>query len=171
MAPDLSLAEHVCLALVVEESRHGWAIVRELDRGGDLGAIWSLSRALTYRAVDQLVDKGFVRRGEVEAGHGPNRVTLTATSQGRRSSDRWLATPVRHVRDLRTEFLLKATLLGRRGGDVAALVVAQEAELAPVLAALAGDDDGSPVGLWRRESALAAQRFFTALRTELAGSV
>ncbi|MFN8052498.1 MAG: XdhC family protein [Acidimicrobiales bacterium] len=165
---ELSLAEQVCLALVVDSPRHGWALVRELDPSGELGAIWSLSRSLTYRAVDLLERKGLVTRGAAEAGRGPNRMTLTATAAGETVSAAWLEEPVRHVRDLRTEFLLKATLLQRRDGDVLRLLDAQEAALTPRLEALGNDlADRSPVGLWRRESARAAQRFFGQVRAGL----
>jgi PadR family transcriptional regulator AphA len=163
-----SLAEHVVLALVVEEPRHGWSIVRELSPDAELGAIWSLSRPLTYRAIDQLEAKGLVTRGEPQAGQGPTRVVVEPTAAGRRASRRWLLEPVRHVRDLRTEFLLKATLLRRSGGDLRPLLDAQEQALSPVLAALVAEPgEGSPVALWRAESAASAQRFFDRLRSTI----
>lgn len=167
-APALSLGEDVCLALIADRPRHGWALVKELDPAGDLGGIWSLSRPLVYRAVDLLEAKGLVARGAAEIGKGPKRVVLRATAAGRRRADTWLAQPVTEVADLRTEFLLKATMLQRRGGDVLALLDAQEALLAPILE-LRGNDarDRTPVGLWRRESARADQRFFGQLRAGL----
>ena len=67
--PTLSVAEQVCLALVVEGQSHGWAIGTLLAPEGDVGRVWTLSRPLTYRAVDGLVDKGLVAR--VVTGHGP----------------------------------------------------------------------------------------------------
>jgi len=171
---ELSLAEHVCLALIAEEPRHGWALVKELDRDGPVGAIWSLSRALTYRAVEQLKSKGLIvpddAGGDGEASRGPSRVVLQATPAGRDETDRWLAAPVHHIRDLRTEFLVKATLSQRGGGDVLGLLDAQESVLLPVLDVLGNDDaDTTPVGVWRRESARSAQRFFAALRASLTG--
>src|SRR3954447_816890 len=80
---DLSLAEFVCLALVVEEARHGWALVRELDGRGEIGGVWSLSRPLTYRALDGLVERRLVVRRGVEGRGGPTRQMLSATP-GRR---------------------------------------------------------------------------------------
>ena len=68
-SPDLSLAEHVCLALIVEGVTHGWAVGTLLAPDGQLGRIWSLTRPLTYRAIDGLVDKRLATRRPAMAGH------------------------------------------------------------------------------------------------------
>lgn len=169
-AVELSLAEAVCLSLIDAEPRHGWAIVKELEPAGELGEIWSLTRALTYRAIDQLETKGLIVRGEPEAGAGRSRVVLRPTAAGRRRAASWITDPVVHIRDLRTEFLLKATLLRRAGGDVLAFLDAQEAALGPLLERLANERGGSSlVETWRRESARGAQRFFHRMRADLSG--
>ena len=51
---------------------------------GELGRIWTLSRPLTYRAIDGLVDKGLVTRRGQSSGQGRERVVLGATAAGRR---------------------------------------------------------------------------------------
>jgi DNA-binding PadR family transcriptional regulator len=164
----LSLAESVCLALIVERSQHGWALVRALASEGEVGRVWRLSRPLTYRAVDGLVDGGLIARtAEVTAG-GPKRQMLTATTKGRRRAERWLSTPVEHVRDVRTELLLKLVLGARVGRDPRPLLRAQLVAFEPMFAARriarrrAGADD---VDRWRYESSLAVRRFLeSALR-------
>ena len=50
----VGLGEHAVLALLAEQPRHGWAIVRALAPGGEIGRIWTLSRPLAYRAIDNL---------------------------------------------------------------------------------------------------------------------
>ena len=153
-APPRSLADHVCLAAIAEGPTHGWAIVKLLRPDGDLGRIWSLSRGLTYRSIERLVDDGAVDRRD-----GERRATLTATTAGAADAHRWLAEPVEHVRDLRTEFLLKVRLHERSGLDPIPLVERQRALLGPAFVALGGGPPDDAVGLWRQESALAAQRF------------
>lgn len=158
---DLSLADHVCLALVAEEPRHGWAIVKLLAPDGDVGHVWALSRPLTYRAITRLQDGGLVRK--LDTGR---RQELRVTAAGRRETDEWLAAPVAHLRDLRTEFLVKTRLLERRGGTTAELARRQLVMLAPVIDALTAatvDASTTPVDLWRQESARAAERFLQAL--------
>ena len=170
--PSLSLAEEVCLTLISIQPQHGWSIVKELAPTSELGRIWSLSRPLTYRAVDTLELKGMIVRGEPEVTKGPARVSLRSTPLGRRRVQLWLNTPVDHVRDLRTTFLLKATLLRRAGGDVTALLQAQERTLLPVIESLTTKppDYTDLADLWRRQAASAAQRFFDDMRRGLPAS-
>jgi molybdopterin-binding protein len=157
---ELSLAERVCLALVTQQVSHGWAVGTMLAPEGELGRVWSLSRALTYRAIEGLVDKGLVLREGQEAGRGRDRVRLAPTATGRRLARKWLDQPVEHLRDVRTELLVKLVLRERAGLDNGPLLEAQQARFAETIEALSaahGDDD--VVDLWRRESARAVRRF------------
>lgn len=159
-----TFAEHVCLALVVDGVSHGWALGTLLDPAGEIGRIWSLSRPLTYRAVEQLVAKGLLVRTGRDSGRGRDRVVLAASPDGRRVAERWLDEPVDHLRDVRTELLVKLTLRARTGRDNEALLAAQRAHFEPFIEALTSAADGPEgggdlVGLWRRESARAVRRF------------
>ena len=158
--PEASFAELVCLTLVIQGVAHGWALGTMLAPGGELGRIWSLSRPLTYRAIDGLVDKGLATRSGHRPGQGRERVALVATAAGRRAAKRWLDTPVQHLRDVRTELLVKLALRARAGLDNTDLLAAQRELFEPAIDALtsaAADDD--LVDLWRRESARAVRRF------------
>jgi DNA-binding PadR family transcriptional regulator len=159
---DPSLAEHVVLALLVEEPRHGWAIVRELAPAGEIGRIWSLSRPLAYRAIDTLTTRRMIRATGTEPGDGPRRTILAATPSGVREVDRWLGTPVAHLRDVRTELLLKLTFSARAGRSSRSLLRAQRRVFAPIIEALAraaADPDADLVDQWRFENAEAVRRF------------
>lgn len=159
------MAEEVCLALVAEGVDHGWAIGALLAPDGELGRIWSLSRPLTYRALDQLVEAGFVRRVGTEPGRGRARTVVAVTPAGRRAARAWLDAPVAHLRDVRTELLVKLELRRRAGLPLAPLLDAQDAVFAPLVAALTGGRPPTdPVALWRRESARAVSRFLAAAR-------
>ena len=127
---------------------------------GELGRIWSLTRPLGYRAIDGLVEKGLVSRRGHTPGQGRERVLLAPTAEGRRVCRGWLDTPVQHVRDVRTELLMKLALRERAGLETRPLLVAQRAVLEPTIEvlALAAADDGL-VELWRREQARAVRRF------------
>jgi len=155
-----SFAEFVCLTLIVQGASHGWAVGTMLALDGEVGRIWTLSRPLTYRAIDGLVDKGLVMRRDPAVGRGRDRVMLAPTAAGRRTAARWLDSPVEHIRDVRTEFLVKLLLRSRAGLDSESLVIAQQALLAPMIDVLTsshGDDDF--VDVWRRENARAVRRF------------
>ena len=156
----LPLAEWVCLTLITQKVSHGWALGTILAPDGELGRIWTLTRPLTYRAIDGLVDKGLITRTGQAAGRGRDRVILAPTPAGRRSAKRWLDTPVEHLRDVRTELLVKLHLRRRAGLDNQALLAVQRQLFEPaidILTSTRADDD--LVDLWRRESARAVRRF------------
>src|SRR6478672_10306747 len=107
----LLLGEWACLGILYEGPAHGFAIASRLKPEGDVGRVWSLSRPLTYRSLDQLAVRGHIHPiGEEPGIAGGNRTILAATRQGRAALRKWLATPVPHLRDLRSELLLKLIL-------------------------------------------------------------
>ncbi len=168
---ELLLGEWACLGVLYEGSTHGFAIASALRPGGDVGRVWSLSRALTYRSLDQLVDRGLVRAIAEEPGiAGGNRTVLAATRTGRAALRRWLASPVEHLRDLRSELLLKLVIADRCQIDVTTMLIRQRALVAELAAVLAAEPVGSDdrasldvVALWRHETSDAALRFLDQL--------
>jgi PadR family transcriptional regulator AphA len=153
---DLSPAEWASLALLAEQPAHGFAIARALAPEGEIGRVWSCSRPLVYRALGVLNDAGLIA--------GPRRTVLGATRSGRRELDRWLREPTAHVRDLRSDLMLKLLFLSRRGADASELLAKQQAALHPVVEGLEGAAAGAAgfdrlLYLWRLESARAALRF------------
>ncbi len=172
----ITLAEGTCLGLIASGHRHGWALVRDLSPSGDLGRVWSLSRALTYRAIDRLIALDLVSRSGNEPGAGPERTLLATTPAGRRVVKKWVRTPVRHLRDVRTEFLVKLTLAERLGVDRREMIDAQLEALTPIIEAVSTTDTDTDTGtdpsndalhLWRLESSRAVQRFLERARSDL----
>jgi PadR family transcriptional regulator AphA len=155
-----SFAEMVCLTLVTQGVSHGWALGTMLAPDGELGRVWSLSRPLTYRAIDALVDRRLVSRRGNTAGHGRDRVLLAPTARGRRIAAQWLDEPIEHLRDVRTELLTKLVLRERDGLDSASLLTTQLARFEPMIDTLtSASPTDDIVDLWRRESARAVRRF------------
>lgn len=156
----LPFAEWVCLTLITQKVSYGWALGTMLAPDGELGRIWTLSRPLTYRAIDGLVDKGLASRTGQASGRSRDRVILAATPAGRRLVKTWLDTPVEHLRDVRTELLVKLALRTRVGLDNTALLAAQQQRFEPAIDALTSTSpDDDLVDVWRRESARAVRRF------------
>ena len=156
----LRLADFVCLALVAEGAEHGWAVGSLLAADGELGRIWSLSRALTYRSIDSLVDQELLTRSGTAQGRGRDRRLVRITDAGRLALQRWLDTPVGHLRDVRTELLLKLVLRHRAGIANQPLLRAQRELFGPAIAGLTtGHRELDVVDRWRMESARAVQRF------------
>jgi PadR family transcriptional regulator AphA len=163
-AEQLLLGEWACLGILYQGPTHGFAVAARLKPDGDVGRVWSLSRPLTYRSLDQLVQRGYAAAVAEEPGiAGGNRTILAATRRGRARLRSWVRIPVPHLRDLRSELLLKLVLAEQCGIDVGDMLERQRATIEAIAAALratAPADD--VVTLWRLASSEAALRFVDA---------
>jgi len=159
----LLLGEWACLGILYPAPTHGFAIAARLKPDGDVGRVWSLSRGLTYRSLDQLAARGYLQPvGEEPGIAGGNRTILAATRTGRAQLRKWLATPVTHLRDVRSELLLKLIVADICEIDISRMLDIQHAHItrmAEVMTRRAQADPNGVVALWRVESANAALRF------------
>jgi PadR family transcriptional regulator AphA len=160
---DAQLARNVVLALVVHTPGHGWAIHEELAPTGEIGRAWTLSRQLVYRAIDTLVEDGLVKRATPKDGGGADKVIISATALGKRANAKWLDTPVTHLRDVRTELVVKIMLREKFGLVLSPFIDSQQKVFDPLIAAINADTSDSPVNVWRKESANAVARYLTQL--------
>jgi DNA-binding PadR family transcriptional regulator len=160
----LLLGEWACLGILYPAPTHGFAIAARLKPTGDIGRVWSLSRALTYRSLDQLATRGYIHAvGEEPGIAGGNRTILAGTRSGRAQLRKWLDTPVAHLRDLRSELLLKLIIADVCGIGIADMLDRQHDHIEQMAAAIAVQSEvDAPVDvvdLWRQESSQAALRF------------
>ncbi|MCB0968072.1 MAG: PadR family transcriptional regulator [Ilumatobacter sp.] len=170
MTTEPLLGEWACLGVLYDRPAHGWAVARELLPDGEIGRVWSISRPMTYRSIDRLVERGWVEPRAEEAGEGgPNRTIVAATRAGRSRFRTWLRAPVPHLRDLRSELLLKLVFAERLGVDVSDMLDDQRRIVDALAAAMADPDDGDVVAMWRAESASAAQRFLARMGQDRRG--
>jgi DNA-binding PadR family transcriptional regulator len=168
----LSLAEWLVLGLVREEPTYGLVLVGLLARDTGLGQIWSVPKAVIYRALQRLELLGLIKTvGEQRTSLGPVRSLYQATAAGQMAAAAWLSTPVEHARDVRSELMVKLALLDRTGADSQALLRAQLTRLLPVAAALddrlrATTGFDHTLVLWRHEAITATMRFLEALTAQ-----
>ena len=155
-----ALADHVVLALIVEEPQHGFAIAKTLAEDEQLAQVITLSRPLVYRSLSTLVARGLIRATRTEPGkQGRERTVYRATAAGSRANREWLSSVVDHPRDARVDLLAKFVLRSRRGLDNASLARRQIAEFSSLsdrLGRSRSTDD--VVSAWRRESLQATMR-------------
>jgi PadR family transcriptional regulator AphA len=160
-----SLAEHAVLTLVMQGTSHGWAVGSLLAPDSEIGRVFTLSRPLTYRAIDGLVEQRLLRRRETGASTRDPAV-LTVTAAGRRAAQAWLDTPVDHVRDVRVELMLKL-LLGQRGQLPLKPLLRAQLDALPFDQLLhPRGEAGDLVDLWRREHARSVRAFLCAALAE-----
>jgi PadR family transcriptional regulator AphA len=161
---ELLLGEWACLGILAAAPAHGFAVAAHLRPDGDLGRVWSLSRALTYRALDQLVARGLVEPVASEQGvAGGQRTILALTPRGRELLLAWLAEPVHHLRDLRSELLLKLLLCRMCAVDERPLLLRQREVVGHMAAVFGTPADDDVVAVWRSEASQAAVRFVARL--------
>jgi DNA-binding PadR family transcriptional regulator len=164
----LLLGEWACLGILYNAPTHGFAIAARLKPAGDIGRVWSLSRALTYRSLEQLTTRGYVRVvGEERGIAGGNRTILAATRIGRARLRKWLDTPVAHLRDMRSELLLKLIIADICGIGIGDMLDRQQAQIEEMAEAIADQADADApldvVDLWRQETSQTALRFLARL--------
>jgi DNA-binding PadR family transcriptional regulator len=162
--PEMSLPEWLVLTILSQQPAHGFAVAQLTAADGEIGRVWQIPKAVVYRAIGRLLDAGFIVPDGTEPGLGPQRTVYSATAAGREVAGRWLHAPVEHVREIRSELLLKLALLDRAGDDPARLLRAQRAVLEPIVVAIesrrarsAGFD--ATLLAWRRANAVAALEF------------
>jgi hypothetical protein len=93
---------------------------------------------------------------------------VAATPAGRRALERWLATPVQHPRDVRSELMLKLLLHHRLRRDPRKLVAAQRLVFTPLRDSLGAKLERSEafdrtLALWRYTNVEASLRFLDEL--------
>jgi PadR family transcriptional regulator AphA len=160
---DAQLARHVVLALIVHQSRHGWALQEELAPRSEIGRAFTLSRQLVYRAIDTLESDGLVKRAIPKDGGGADKVIISPTAAGKKITHQWLDQPVMHLRDVRTELVVKIMLRQRFTLPLSPFIDSQRTIFEPLIDAVNKEHSHSPVDSWRRESASAVKRYLTRL--------
>ena len=164
-----SLTEWAALGLLCEAPSHGWAIAQALAPDGEIGRVYSCARPLVYRAFGQLREAGLAEvRGQRRATPARRARSLGPTRRGRAAFGRWRGRPVDHVRDLRSELMLKLLFCDRAGRDSAPLLRAQAQLLARTDRSLERQLESitgfsRTLVLWRLSVARAALSFVDAL--------
>jgi DNA-binding PadR family transcriptional regulator len=162
--PSMSLPEWLVLAILSQQPLHGFAVAQLTAAGGELGRVWRIPKAVIYRAIGRLVEAGLVVAEGTQQGLGPQRTVFAATPAGREAAQRWLHTPVEHIRDMRSQLLLKLAMLDRAGDDPSDLLRRQREVLEPIARAIEakhpqGGGFDATLHAWRRATAVAALEF------------
>lgn len=118
--------ENVILALLNEESLHGYELHHRISQMPGISKIWNIKQALFYSKLERLEEGGFIEQTHLQMEEGaPARVVFQLTAQGRESLLEWISTPVRKARDIRQAFLGKL-IIARRFGQEQALDLVQK---------------------------------------------
>ncbi len=114
------------LGLLAARPKHGYELLKHFAPGSDLGDLYHLEMGQMYALLHRMEGDELVEAELIAQGTRPPRKVYHLSQRGRTAFHDWVTTPVRKVRDLRIEFLLKL-YFARQIGRVPALslVVAQ----------------------------------------------
>lgn len=167
---DISPEAGACLALVRFGLQHGYPIAQEFAEEGSVGVVLTATRPVVYRELTLLETRGLLAARADRGARGQAKKTLKLTAAGNKALDAWLSEPVSHIRDMRTEFLVKVMMRQKLDMPIVSFVSTQRDALAEVIHTLGRSDDDSLVGVWRREQARAVVRFLDELEGRQATS-
>jgi len=165
----LSTSDWAVLAFLAEGEAHGFRLASVFGPEGELGQIWKIQRPQVYRALEYLVAEDLIRSTRQEEGDaGPPRTVYEVTHEGQAAVKEWLRTPVAHLREGRSDLLLKLAFLTRSGANSRPLLKAQKKVFAQVLKSLEARLETAEgvdriVLLWRVENARSALNFIEQL--------
>ncbi len=167
----LSLIEATCLALIGQGSTHGYDIAKRFHPEGDIGEVFTQTNPVVYRALKSLEAAQLVKSTDALGVRKQLKFALSVTEEGERIFGNWLNAPAIHIRDLRTEFLVKLHLRELAGLKQRKFIALQRDALENVLSHLLANPSRSAVAIWRREQARAVARFLDELAGEETPSV
>ncbi len=168
----LTLIEAAVLGLLVERPQHGFELAKAFERDNWLGEIFTTQRPVVYRALNTLERKGLLTEERKElSSHGPTRTVVRSTSEGRSAFHDWVAMPVRHLRDVRLELLVKLAFHEHLGIDVHPFIAQQIEHFRPIHHALQASPippsgTGRQIILWRKEASYTVMRFLEKLQND-----
>lgn len=162
----LSLIGATCLALIDQGATHGYDIAKRFHPEGDIGEVFTQTNPVVYRALKSLEAAQLVKSTDALGVRKQLKFALTVTAEGERVLRSWLNAPAIHIRDLRTEFLVKLHLRELAGLKQRKFIALQRDALENVLSHLLANPSRSAVAIWRREQARAVARFLDELAGE-----
>jgi DNA-binding PadR family transcriptional regulator len=101
-APDYAM-----LGLLMLGPRHGYELLPYFSRGGELGLICTLGTPRLYAILHTLEELELVRCETSPPSSGPPRKVFSLTEAGDEAFRTWLSQPIRRLRQIRQDFLLK----------------------------------------------------------------
>lgn len=123
----LGPADYAVLGLLALKPRHGYELAALLGPRGDLGMVCTLGFSSLYALLHTLEGVGHVRAHASRDSGGPPRKVFRLTGAGTEVFARWLDRPVRRIREIRQDFLLKLFFSERLAGHPAARLIDRQA--------------------------------------------
>jgi PadR family transcriptional regulator, regulatory protein AphA len=121
-------AHYAILGFLSDGPLHGYALRQYIDIS--LSSFWSIATSQIYSALHSIQANGLAEV-ELQTQHAkPSREVYMITDKGKREFNHWCENPVKHMRDMRVEFLAKLFFCLREARcDALSLIQKQKALL------------------------------------------
>jgi PadR family transcriptional regulator AphA len=103
----LGAADHALLGLLRLGPRHGYELAPYFMSDGTLGLVCTLGVSRLYALLHTLEELGLVHAESSVVSGGPPRKVFSLTEAGIAAFEAWLNHPIRRLRQIRQDFLLK----------------------------------------------------------------
>jgi PadR family transcriptional regulator AphA len=103
----LGAADYALLGLLRLGSRHGYELAPFFAADGTLGLVCTLGVSRLYALLHALEELGLVSAESSVVSGGPPRKVFSLTDEGAVAFEQWLDRPIRQLRLIRQDFLLK----------------------------------------------------------------
>jgi PadR family transcriptional regulator AphA len=141
----LGAADYALLGLLMLGPRHGYELAPYFAADGTLGLVCTLGVSRLYALLHALEELGLVHAESSVVSGGPPRKVFSLTETGEAAFQQWLDRPIRQLRLIRQDFLLKLFFSRRLpGNDPAPLVERQIAACRAVADELATHAEAEP---------------------------
>jgi DNA-binding PadR family transcriptional regulator len=158
----LGAADYALLGLLMLGPRHGYELAPYFASDGTLGLVCTLGVSRLYALLHALEELGLVHAESSVVSGGPPRKVFSLTEAGEAAFQQWLDHPIRQLRLIRQDFLLKLFFSRQLpGNDPSKLIERQVAVSRAVveeLAARAAAEEPGSFGALVYESRLAMAR-------------
>jgi PadR family transcriptional regulator AphA len=103
----LGAADYALLGLLMLGPRHGYELAPYFASDGTLGLVCTLGVSRLYALLHALEELGLVHAESSVVSGGPPRKVFSLTPDGEAAFQQWLDRPIRQLRLIRQDFLLK----------------------------------------------------------------
>ncbi len=118
--------EHALLGFLRRQPMYGYEIYQRMVASSELGLVWNIKQSMLYAVLARLENEGYLRSTIETQESRPPRKILSLTPRGEEAFVRWVATPVKHSRDFRIEFLAKLYFALQDGAEPALALVKRQ---------------------------------------------
>ena len=127
---------------------HGYEMARYFDRD-DLLEVCPIEQSLLYTYLRNLQERGLVTFEETRVGQRPPRKVFALTDTGREAATVWLHEPVRRLREVRLDLLLKLYFLHQLEPESELYLLREQVEICEAYHARLADRTASATGFDR----------------------